>query len=164
MAYKYRSLDDLFIIVPSLKLPSLFAAWLFSTFHNKSHSMKALVILSHSSSPFLPLTCLYGKIFNFYGSLRGILEYFRKKKLPRFPMQITWPWPPVDRLSHGLIAVHKTKENVNIKLLDLCESFIVYVLLSTCQWVDMVLAINIPDILLMQDSDEKLLQNYSCLI
>ncbi len=33
---------------------------------------------------------------------------------------------------------HKTKENVNIKLLDLCESFIVYILLSTCQWVHIV--------------------------
>ncbi len=28
-----------------LKLPSLFAAWLFWTFHNKSHNIKALVIL-----------------------------------------------------------------------------------------------------------------------
>ncbi len=40
-----------------LKLPSLFTAWLFWTFHNKSHNMKALVILSHSWSQFLPLTC-----------------------------------------------------------------------------------------------------------
>ncbi len=55
-----------------LKLPS----------HNKSHNMKALVILCHSSSTFLPLTCLYGKM-NFCESLCGLLEYFRKKKLPR---------------------------------------------------------------------------------
>ncbi len=45
-----------------LKLPSLFTAWRFWIFHNKSHNMKALVILSHSWWPFLPLICLYGKI------------------------------------------------------------------------------------------------------
>ncbi len=39
----------------------MFAAWLFWTFHTKSHNMKALVILSHSWWPFLPITCLYGK-------------------------------------------------------------------------------------------------------
>ncbi len=31
-----------------LKLPSLFAVWLFLTFHNKSHNMKELFILSDS--------------------------------------------------------------------------------------------------------------------
>ncbi len=41
---------------------------------------------------------------------------------------------------------HKTKENVNIKLLDVV---FVYILLSACQWVHMALAINKPDILLM---------------
>ncbi len=40
-----------------LKLPSMFAIWRFWTFHNKSHNMKALIILSHSWSPFLPFTC-----------------------------------------------------------------------------------------------------------
>ncbi len=44
-----------------LKLPSLFSAWPFWTFHTKSHDMKALVILNHSWSPFLLLTCLYEK-------------------------------------------------------------------------------------------------------
>ncbi len=44
---------------------------------------------------------------------------------------------------------HKKKENVNIKLLDLWESSIVYILLSTCQWVQVTFAINIPDIILM---------------
>ncbi len=33
-----------------LKLPFLFAAWLFWTFHNKSYNMKALVIHKHQSS------------------------------------------------------------------------------------------------------------------
>ncbi len=45
----------------TLKLPSLFTALLFWTFHTKSHNMKALVILSHSWSPFLPVICLYEK-------------------------------------------------------------------------------------------------------
>ncbi len=67
-----------------LKLPSLFTAWYFWTFHNKSHNMKALVILHHSWSPFLPLTCLYGK--NICGSLCSLLEYFLEKKLlPDYP-------------------------------------------------------------------------------
>ncbi len=68
-----------------LKLPSLLAAWLFWTFHTISHNMKALVILSHSWSPFLPPTCLYGKM-NFYGSLCSLLGHFLEKKLlPDYP-------------------------------------------------------------------------------
>ncbi len=74
----------LFVHVYLLKLPSLFAAWLFWTFHNKSHNMKTLVILRHSWSPFLPL--VYIEIMNFYGSLRSLLEYFCEKKLlPDYP-------------------------------------------------------------------------------
>ncbi len=62
-----------------LKLPSLFAAWLLWTFHTKSHNMKALVILIHSWSPFLLLTCLCG-------SLCSILEYFLENQLvPDYP-------------------------------------------------------------------------------
>ncbi len=56
-------------------------------------------------------------------------------------MQITWPWRPVDRLCHGL----KTKGNVNIKLRDLCETLIVYILLCTFQLVHIVLTVNKPD-------------------
>ncbi len=43
-----------------LKLHSLFAACIFWTVHTKSHNIKALVILNHSWSRFLPLNCLYG--------------------------------------------------------------------------------------------------------
>ncbi len=90
-----------------LKLPSLFAEWLVWTFHTKSHNMKAWVILSHSWSSFLPLTC--GKM-NFCGSLCGLLEYFLEKKTPlRLPMQITWPWPPEGRFNHGLITIKQRK-------------------------------------------------------
>ncbi len=46
------------------------------------------------------------------------------------------PWP--DYL--------KTKENVNIKLRDLCETLIVYILLSTFQLVHMLLTVNTPDV------------------
>ncbi len=63
-----------------------------------------------------------------------------------------WSWPDYC----------KTKENVNLTLLDLCVC--VYILLSTSQCVHMALAINRPDILTMYDCDEKRLQNYSCLI
>ncbi len=90
-----------------LKLPSLFVAWLFWTFHNKSHNMKALVILSHSWSPFLLLTCLYEKNY-FCGSPCDLLEYFLWEKTPhRLPMQIIWPWPSVGRFIHALITVRQ---------------------------------------------------------
>ncbi len=56
-----RHRETLHNIEITLKLPSLFAAWRFWNFHNKSHNIKALVILSHSWSPFLPLICLHGK-------------------------------------------------------------------------------------------------------
>ncbi len=45
----------------SLKLPSLFAARLFSTFHNKLHNMKALVILGHHDHHFSHLLVFYEK-------------------------------------------------------------------------------------------------------
>ncbi len=94
-----------------LKLPSLVTAWLFWTFRNKSHNMTVLVILSHSWSPFLPLTCLYGQKWT-SGSLCSLLEYFHEKKnspAPRLPLQITWPWQPVSTFGHGLITVRQKK-------------------------------------------------------
>ncbi len=106
-----------------LKLPSLFAAWLFWTFHNKSHNMKALVILSHSRSPFLPLTSLYGKNV-FCGSSgrlfweKNSLKITHANHMTMTTSRQIWSWPDYC----------KTKENVNIKLF-------VYILLSTCQWV-----------------------------
>ncbi len=82
--------------------------------------MKALVILSHSLSQFLPPIC-YMENVNFCGSIYGLLEYFREKKSP----WIDYPCKAYDYDDQW------TKENVNIKLLDLCESLIVYILLST---------------------------------
>ncbi len=91
-----------------LKLPSLFAAWPFWTFHTKSHNIKALVTLSNSWSAFLPL--VHMEKMNFCGSLCSLLEYFLEKKTPlRLPTQITWPWPPVGSFSHGLITVRQRK-------------------------------------------------------
>ncbi len=117
----------IFVIIQglTLKLPSLFAAWHFWTFHNKSYNMKALVLLSHSWSPFLPLTCLYGNNEFLWVSVQPS-GYFRAKKLSQIThvnhMTITTrgqilSWPDY----------HKTKENVNIRLLDLCESLTVYI-------------------------------------
>ncbi len=59
------------------------------------------------------------------------------------PMQITWPWPPVGRFSCNLIRSEDKNGNVNIKLWDLCETLIVYILLSTFQWA---LTVNWPDV------------------
>ncbi len=101
-----------------LKLPSLFAAWLFWTFPTKSHNMKALVILSHSWSPFLSLTYLYGKKSTFVYLLAAFWCNFLRKTPPRLPMQITWPWPPGGRFCHGLITVRQKK--MWTTWLDLC--------------------------------------------
>ncbi len=40
----------------------------------------------------------------------------------------------------------KTKGNVNTKLRDLCETLIVYILLSTFSLLHMVLTVNKPDV------------------
>ncbi len=88
---------------------SLLAAWHFWTFHNKLHNMKALVFLSHSWLPFLPLACLYRKHELLWVSV-GLSEVFSREKTSlRLLMQITWPWPPVGRFSHGLITVRQKK-------------------------------------------------------
>ncbi len=78
------------------------------------------------------------------GSLYSFLEYFHEKKLP----QITHA-NHMTMTTIGQTNYRKTKENVSIKLLEMCESLIVYILLRTCKWVHMVLAINRPDIPLM---------------
>ncbi len=61
-----------------LKLPSLFAARLFWTFHN---NMKAFVILSHHDHHLSHLL-VFMKKGNFCGSLSALLKYFGEKKLP----------------------------------------------------------------------------------
>ncbi len=79
---KWRYVPVYFI---KLKLPSLLTAWLFWTFHNKSHNMKTLVILSYSWSPFLPLTCLYGKNELLWGSVQPSEVFSREKHSPDYP-------------------------------------------------------------------------------
>ncbi len=102
---------------PCLKLPSLLTAWLFWTFHIKSHNMKALVILSHSWSPFLPLICLYGEkneclwvcvaFWNIF--LRKNSHITHANHMTMITSGWIWSWPDYC----------KTKENVSI-MLDLC--------------------------------------------
>ncbi len=125
-----------------LKLLSLFAAWLFWPFQTKSHNMKAIVILIHTWSPYLPLTCLYGQNELLWVSVwhSGVFSW---ERIPaRLPMQITWLWPPVGRFGHGLTKDKRKCEHKVVR-------HFVYILLSTCQWDHMTLAINRPDILLM---------------
>ncbi len=77
--YSQNPLPLIYISTICLKLPSLLAAWLFLTFHIKSHNIKALVILSHSQSPFLQLTCLYGKKWTFVGLCEAFWSIFLEK-------------------------------------------------------------------------------------
>ncbi len=96
--------------------------------HTKSHNMKALAILSYSWSPFLPLTCLYGKM-NFCGYLCGLLYYFLEKQLSSdYPCKsydhdhqwavLVMAWLPQDKI--------KWEHNI-VRLM------FVYILRSTCQ-------------------------------
>ncbi len=45
----------------------------------------------------------------FVGLCVAFWSIFARKNSPRLPMQITWPWPPVGRFSHGLITVRQRK-------------------------------------------------------
>ncbi len=131
------------LMVDDFNLPSLFAVWHFWTFHNKSHNIKELVILCHSCHHFFYLpVCVDKKYFCRSLCPSGIFSWERTPS--RLPMQITWPCLPVGRFSHGLITIRQKK-----MLLNLYESLIIDILLSTCQWVHMALAINRLDILLM---------------
>ncbi len=63
----------------------LFAAWYFLTVHNKSHNMKELAILSNSWSPFLTLTCKYGKYELLWVSVWSSGVFSREKIPPDHP-------------------------------------------------------------------------------
>ncbi len=130
-SYDLHILSTLRVPLPYLlKPPSLFAAWLFWTFHTKSQNMKALVdiILCHF------FFFLHSNVTTFFYSKKYILhsksfmitisppclfiwnkwtfvcrEYFLQNPPFILPMQITFPWPPVGSFSHGLITVRQTK-------------------------------------------------------
>ncbi len=75
-----------------LKCPSLFAALSFWTFQNKSHNIKALVILSQSWSPFFPLTYLYGEKELLWGPLCsfGVCSPHLQKNSFVIQYNVTW--------------------------------------------------------------------------
>ncbi len=141
MLYPWKSNQTLHWNI--LNLPSLFTAWLFWTFHTKRHSMKALVILSHSWSSFLPLTSLYRKKWTFVGLCVVFWSIFLRKNSPQITHANHMTMSTIGQI-YSWPDYCKTKENVNI-----VRHVFVYILLSTCQWVHMALAINRPDILLM---------------
>ncbi len=45
----------------------------------------------------------------FVGLCAAFWNIFSNKTLPRLPMQITWPWPPVGRFSYGLVTIRQKK-------------------------------------------------------
>ncbi len=105
-----------------LKLPSLFAAWLFWIFHTKTHNMKAMVILSHSWSPFLPLTCLCGKneLLWVYVQPSGVFSWENSSQITHANHMIM--------ITSGQIWSRPDYRKTNIVGL-----VFVYILLSTCQ-------------------------------
>ncbi len=131
--------NDMYGQILSLKLSSLFVAWPFWTFHTKSHNMKGLVILSHSWSPFRPLTCLYEKK-TFVCLCAAFRSIFLRKNSSQIihanHITMTTCWQILSWSDY-----RKTKENVNITFV---RHVFVHILLSTCQWVYMALAINRP--------------------
>ncbi len=131
--------------ITTLKLPSLFTAWLFWTFYIKSHNMKAL---SHSWSPFLPLIPTYSFIWkneHSVGLCAAFWSIFLRNKLhPEYSCQTRdhdHQW--ADLVMAWLLWDKRKCEHNDVKL----ES--VYILLSKWQCVHIALAINRPDILLM---------------
>ncbi len=54
----------------------------YMIYHNKSDNMKVLVILNHSWSPYVPLSCLYGKKWNFVGLCAAFCSIFARKNAP----------------------------------------------------------------------------------
>ncbi len=128
-----------------LKLPSVFTARLFWTFHNKLHSMKALVILHHHDHYFSHLF-VFMKQMNFCGSMWALLEYFHEKKTP-----------------HSPLFQHR------VSYRDLCPNFYVYpVVLPSLKRESPILLFMLISAWLTAsrafNSDEKRLLNVSCLI
>ncbi len=139
---------SLSFITSWLKLPSLFTAWLFWTFYNKSHNMKALVILKSFMITISPTYLFIWKKLTFVGLCGAFWDIFLRKNSSQIThanhMTITtsgqiWSWPDYCM----------TKENVNIKLLDLCLFTFYSVHANESTWAHMALAINRPDILLI---------------
>ncbi len=128
-----------------LKLPSLFAARLFWTFHNKLHNMKVLVILSHHDHHFSYLL-IFMKQMNFCGSLWALLEYFREKKLPT---------AHCFNIGAHIGICGQISRNTVLYLPSLKMESPILLLMLISAWLTVSRAFN---------SDEKHLQNYSCLI
>ncbi len=75
----------LYIWLSTLKLPSV-CCMIFLKFSNKSHNMKALIIiLSHSWSPFFLLTYLYAENELLLGPCVSFWGIFIRKNSPRLP-------------------------------------------------------------------------------
>ncbi len=66
-----------------LKLPSLFDAWLFWTFHTKSHNMKALVISKSFIITISPTYLFIWKKWTFVCLCVASWRIFLRKKLPQ---------------------------------------------------------------------------------
>ncbi len=101
--------------------------------------MKTLIILNHSWSPFITILLIWKK-WSFAGlcvvfwsifTIKNCLQIIHANHMTVATSGQIYSWP--DYL--------KTKGNVNIKLLDLRKSLIVYILLCRCQWVHMALAV-----------------------
>ncbi len=126
-----------------LKLPSLFASWLFWTFHNKSHNMKALVILNPFMITIFPtflliwkkMKCLCVALCSIFSRKKLSPDYICKSRDHDYRWtDLVMAWLPEDKRK----CEHKVVRFV-----------FVYILLGTCQWVHIALAMHRPDILLV---------------
>ncbi len=70
--------------------------------------MKALVILSHSCSPFLPLTCLLKK-GTFVGLYAAFWSIFLRKNSPQITHANHMTMTTSGQFSHGLITIRQKK-------------------------------------------------------
>ncbi len=141
---KYIIMYNILLIDLYVKLPSLFAARLFWTFHNKLHNMKALAILSHHYQHFSHLLVFMKK--NFLWVPMSSSGVFSWEKTPHSS-------PFQHRGSIGICA--QISRNTLLYLPYLKREFPIVMLMLISAWLTVSKAFN---------CDEKPLLNYSCLI
>ncbi len=71
------------------------------------------------------------KKWTFVGLCMAFWSMFSRKNFPQITHAIDMAMTTSGQI-YSWPDYHMTKENVSIKLLDLCESSIIYILLSTC--------------------------------
>ncbi len=82
--------------------------WEFDCLHFAQYMLMSPHGIGYKQTIFLTYIFIWKK-WTSMGLCVAFCSIFTRKNSPRLSMQITWPWPPVGRFSHGLITVRKKK-------------------------------------------------------